>query len=353
VYEKLFVSRCFRVIGALVVALALGGCQKDATQLVVLVDTDFRVPSELAFVQARISDLDGQEISASEFALTDVPDPANPARFAVPFSFGVVPFDGDASRRIVVDVDGLGPSRELKLTRRAITGFLSEQSLLLPMFLARSCEDVICSEEDQTCTERGCVSAIVDPGGLVAIAPGEELLDTGPRPDSAMDSGTDAPPDSAPDAAPDSATDSTTDSGMDTGADAGTPLMCDTSSCVCDTGYCDVSCVAAARCEIDCTDLGCTVDAMGTDFLLVDCFPNTSCVVDARMVGTADVQCFIGTTCDVDCTDASTCYLACQGPTSQCLVDCTGSPDCSMTTCGGGGMMSCPGDVIVCNRGCP
>jgi len=345
--QKLIVSRCFRVIGVLAIALSIGACQKDATQLVVLVDTDFRVPSELTFVQARISDLDGQEISASEFALTDVPDPADPARFVVPFSFGVVPFDGDASRRIVVDVDGLGPSRELKLTRRAITGFLSEQSLLLPMFLARSCEDVICSDEDQTCTERGCVSVFVDPGGLVAITPGEELLDTGLRPDSAMDSAMDSETDSGTDSGTDS------DTGVDTGADAGTPLMCDTTACTCDVGYCAATCTSAGRCELGCSDLGCTVDATGTSFLDFDCTGNASCVVDAQMVSNVIVTCADNSTCAIDCRDTPSCIVRCTGAGAQCTVQCAGSSDCMMPTCTAGGFMMCPSNVLVCGTLCP
>jgi hypothetical protein len=313
---------CSRLALASVVWLFAQGCERDATQLVVVVNTDYDVPAELGVVEVRISDLDGREISASEFTLTDAPDPADPTRFVVPFSFGIVPIDDDASRRIIVDVDGRSPARALRLTRRAVTGFVSGRTLVLPMFLARTCEEVVCME-GQTCTERGCVSATVDPGGLREARPGQELLD------AAMDGGADAT------------------------TDGSTSIVCGTDLCTCDSGPCSANCEAAGRCDVVCGAGGCVVSSTGTNFLAVECPPSAHCTVDAQTVSTTVVECREGSTCDVDCRDTPSCRVSCRGTTARCTIQCAGSPDCRMADCEPGGMMSCPDDVLVCGTPCP
>jgi hypothetical protein len=347
------VSKELRPIAFLTALFLLTACEKDATELVVLVNTDFVVPAEMGIVRARISDPRGQEISASEFVLVAAPDPSDPTRFVVPFSFGVVPLDGDASRRVIVDVDGLSSGRDLLLTRRAVTGFLSERTLLLPMFLSRSCRDVICPE-GQTCTEAGCVSNEIEPGSLQEILPGEELLDTSIARDSGMDSGPDTAdtaidvPGDVPGDVPVDTMDATSDT-----ADAGTPLSCDTTRCTCPVGYCDVTCTAAGRCQIVCEDLGCTVDAQGTSFLDVECAAGATCVIDAQLVDNAQITCRDGSTCDIDCRDTPSCAVRCFGVMPSCLVQCEGSSDCQMPICGTGAPMMCPGNILVCGRPCP
>ena len=196
-------------------ALALGAglclsCRQPATQLVVLVDTDYVVPGELSDLRVVVSDLGGDRSSELDFVLNGRGE-NEPPRYAVPLSFGVVPFEGDAGRRVQIMVTGRAPGAGTSLvTRRARTGFLEGQSLLLPMFLLRSCEGVICGD-GETCDDGVCVPDEVDPLTLRPIAPGDER-DGG----LGVDAGSDGM-----DAGSDAAVDAGTDAGPDTGTDAG------------------------------------------------------------------------------------------------------------------------------------
>lgn len=145
----------------------------EPTQLVVLVDSDMNVPSELATVNVVVSDASGREVTSRPFALAEVSS-AGSAQYALPLSFGVVPQGGDVSRRVDVVVSGLGPDDTTLVSRRARTGFVEGQTSLLRMFLARSCRGVVCGG-NQTCTETGCVSYDVPPMSLPSIEPGQEL----------------------------------------------------------------------------------------------------------------------------------------------------------------------------------
>ncbi len=315
-------KRLFPSLSVLGLALWAGfwavGCQKDATQLVVLVNTDYQVPTELAFVVVRITDLDGNEISMNEFTLTDVVDPADPTRFTLPLSFGVVPVDDDASRRIVVSVDGLSPTREVRLTRLAITGFVSQRTLLLPMFLAKGCEGITCTEPNQTCTEQGCVSAVLEPGSLQEVLPGGELLDAG---------------------------------GPDATADGAMP-NCSSDGCGCSSNRsCDFVCGAEA-CTASCQNNStCTTSVGSASTFTLQCANTARCEVDARMATDAQISCGDNAMCIVDCRDASHCVVACTN-TAECTLQCAGSADCQISDCRES-VMSCPGEVQVCGIACP
>src|SRR5262245_19817529 len=128
----------------LLLTFLVASCTRDPTQLVVVVDTDYVVPAELARVNARVLDAARQEVSSQEFVLPDAPSPDDPPRFGVPFSFGIVPAGNDASRRITVELIGSASDGRARVARRARTGFIEGQTLLLPMFLSRSCEGVEC-----------------------------------------------------------------------------------------------------------------------------------------------------------------------------------------------------------------
>lgn len=192
-----------RLLAHLTIAALLASCSKPATQLVVVVDTDYAVPEELAEIRARIEAPDGTEVSAASFALTGADQP-QPTRFVVPLSFGVVPVDGDASRRLEVIVSGMDPEGRRLVVRSARTGFIEGRTLRLPMFLLRSCESVECGE-GQTCDEGVCVPNEIDPMDLDPVDPGDELdgsigaVDASDRMDAGADGG----------------------SGLDAGADAG------------------------------------------------------------------------------------------------------------------------------------
>lgn len=63
-------------------------------------------------------------------------------------------------------------------------------------------------------------------------------------------------------------------------------------------------------------------------------------------------RCHNNAICAFDCTNAASCADIDCVNNAMCLVDCTGATVCDFDICAGG-EMSCPGDIIVCNRACP
>jgi hypothetical protein len=148
---------------------ALAACTSKRTELVVLVDSDYAVPAELAKIEAIVKPTEGGEQMAHEFVLG-----------ALPLSFGVVPPGGDANRKLDVLVEGVDPGGRALVTRHAISGFIEGKTLLLDMFLAKSCAGGGGCAAADTCTEHGCAPATIDPGTLPEVSPGAELkIDAG------------------------------------------------------------------------------------------------------------------------------------------------------------------------------
>lgn len=297
-------------------ALAVGGCESPPTQLVVLVDTDFSVNEELGRVRARVLDQAGSEVSSYDFALADDAAEPSPAQFPVPLSFAVVPRDGDADRRVVIEVDGMSADGDTRVQRRAVTGFLHERSLLLPMFLARSCEGVLCGA-GETCVGGTCRDAAVPPGSLPVVRPGEEVrFDAG----GGLDGGSDA--DSAP---------------VDGGEDAG----------ACDE---EVTC-GGAGCECA---TSCCVQACDPGECATTCKRNQTCRVEASGVASLMAECSTMSSCDVDCEGAGSCTVSCN-PGAACILRCrdTEPGTCRFADCMVGDVLSCPGDVLTCRADCP
>lgn len=171
------------VLGVIVGGMMLLGCKTDPTQLVVVVDTDFDVPAELALVRVIVLDGDGAEAARTDFSLDTV---------SLPLSLAVVPRDQDASRRTTIIVQGFAMATDAdpRVSRRAVTGFRENKSLRLDMFLAESCDRRMCAEITSTCTQDGCIDENIDPNGLEAVAPGQEFrerTDAGPPPDGGGD----------------------------------------------------------------------------------------------------------------------------------------------------------------------
>jgi hypothetical protein len=140
----------------------LAGCSDPATQLVVEVDTDYRWPDELRFVD--VSTVDEGGIESDDMLHYELGvDPSA----TVPFSFGVAPKEGEESLAFTLVVEGRRErsSNRPLVTVRAKTGFIEEKSLYLGVFLAESCEDVDC-EFDETCFGGECVDNAQPPEDL-------------------------------------------------------------------------------------------------------------------------------------------------------------------------------------------
>jgi len=332
---------CSRLAPAVALVAGAAGCESPATQLVVVVDTDYAVPGEMGIVRARVLDGEGGEVSSAEFTLVGEDGGETETRFRVPFSFAVVPIDDDPGRRVTVEVDGLTRTEGFLVGRRARTGFVEGETLRLPMFLTSACEGVTCPE-GQTCAEGGCESEEVPPESLRVVRPGEELFrDAGG--DAGMDGG-------GMDGGMDGGR---LDAGTDSGFDGGCmeEVSCDDSTCSCDTSCCHMTCDVASHCDPHCTRDFCSIDGSMNDDLQASCAMGATCRVDARGTSNAFVRCTMTSSCEVDCRSSSSCEMACNLG-SRCLLRCEGSSDCRMSGCTGGAL-SCPGMVIVCNRECP
>jgi len=154
---------------AFFVALLAPGCAESAsTQVVVLMDTDYQVPTEVDRLRARVSKVMGtgatqEEVETwrNEFALAPAQG-GEPGRLVLPASFGVLPADGDIDRVIIVELEALEPGgRQALVSRRVKTKFVEGESRLLRMALYRACEGVSCGS-GETC---GC------PGGASCGTP--------------------------------------------------------------------------------------------------------------------------------------------------------------------------------------
>ncbi len=184
---------CAFVFG-LLLAAGVAGCSFPATQLLVVVDSDYD-DEELSTIEVRTYEVDEFRASFPDSVPVELRTlqvrRMSEAGVEIPFSYGVVPLRGDASRRVVIELTAF-PRTGARVVVRAITGFVPRETRRVPMFISRNCEGVVCGVDD-TCDESGrCVPAMVAPGP--AVRPGEEFTDAGPRADAGMDafSGPDA-----------------------------------------------------------------------------------------------------------------------------------------------------------------
>jgi hypothetical protein len=188
------------------------------TEIVLVIDSDLRVPDELDELAIYVEGPGGRVQEASA-RLEETP---------LPRSLGLLRTQGPLSP-VNVRVTGRVRGEDV-LERRASLSFVEGRTLLLPMHLARSCLESACGE--QTCTEHGCRQAAIDPRSLADWDGKEPTLIDGPGELPASDGGEELPLDAGSEE-----TDSaiardggdataggdggTRDGGRDAGADAG------------------------------------------------------------------------------------------------------------------------------------
>ena len=136
--------------------IGLFGCSHPTlTQILVTVDTDLEVPSELTGVHFRVRSPRGEEREASaNFAAGD----ARPAVLSLLHAGGPLgPF--------TVEVSGVDQSAPV-VERSAQVSFIPGRVVVLPMNLWRRCVGVTCAASE-TCGDAGCRSVEVTPGELM------------------------------------------------------------------------------------------------------------------------------------------------------------------------------------------
>ena len=158
----------------LLACLTVAACKQPATEIVVVVDSDFAIPADASEIRAQIKD-GGNVLAEHSFSLVARGTSPSAGQHALPFSFAVLPWEDDPSRKVAIELGAIAQGQvEPRLVRRAVTSFIDGSSLALPMFLAQRCEGMVC-EPGQTCGLEGCVAEDVEPALLSHLSPGREL----------------------------------------------------------------------------------------------------------------------------------------------------------------------------------
>jgi Protein of unknown function (DUF1566) len=161
-----------RLRGALAaLALPLFACEAPATltQILVVVDSDLTVGSELTAIQVGVFDRtgSGEALGTRSFQLAS--EVQSPLTFTLPLSFGIAPSSRSSGRDFKLVVTGRGrpdglPSETDVVEQKVIAAFVPGQSLRLGVFLARPCYTKLCREEaagELTCVRGDCVDVPV------------------------------------------------------------------------------------------------------------------------------------------------------------------------------------------------
>jgi hypothetical protein len=177
-----------RRLWLLLLVTVVGCSANQATEIVVWVDSDLVVPTQIDGLGLWVDYLDdGDRVVDQQWSL----DPDEPDHAHIPARLGLLPGE-DRSRAFRVTVRGLKQAAPI-VDRQASLTFVPDRILFLRMNLLQACLGVTCPA-GQTCGEGGCEAVAKDPASLPDYSPELEQpeLDAGPLPDAAPDA---APPD--------------------------------------------------------------------------------------------------------------------------------------------------------------
>ena len=147
----------------------LAGCNTDATQLILTIDSNLKPVTQLGAIKVHLLDSDDERT----FLIGDK-NADNINQYSLPISLAIVPPDGDASKTVEIAISALNPDGTTPLfTRNVKVGFRKNAKLLVPIFLSADCPNRTCAT-DETCTENGCASPNIDVTKLSEIDPGQE-----------------------------------------------------------------------------------------------------------------------------------------------------------------------------------
>lgn len=314
---------------------ALTGCHAPLTELVVVADTDFVMPSELDMVRFEIeaSAIGGSALVERSVELSDA---------RMPIVLGLL-HEGQAPLGpIEVRVIGLLEGRE-RVRKVARTSFVRERSLVLRMDLLRRCDGVSCAAGDTCGADGACVDARIDPATLPRWGSNElDAMVVGPGMDGGVDAGTDGGPPPDPRCA---------------------VVGCCLASDECDDGCgcsggctCDLQCSPADTCADPipfCSGVGtsCHFKADDNPLFHFRCESGAYCVTDIRNHSTVGDFVCSGAECWTRCKDSSDCPIRCEDGAS-CVLRCENADNCRFETCHTA-VVTCDDGVYACNHACP
>jgi hypothetical protein len=241
-------------LASLGLLLCLGSCTESAapaTELIVVVDSDFAVPEGLDELALRATGPDDGVQTAT--ASLGAGQPELPRTLVLNHAAGPL-------GPLTIHVEGRRAGASV-LSREAEVSFVVGKSLVLPMHLVRACRNQRC-DDGETCTEAGCSPVAVDSAELdewTGEKPRVEVRDAGAldagdetdagahdagKADAAADAGrTDAAPMCMPQPEQCNGADDDCDGRIDDGFNLDTDLMnCGRCGTVCNTRRMEVCC---------------------------------------------------------------------------------------------------------------
>lgn len=135
------------------------------TGAVVVVVAEPLIAGETTTLVVRVYGADGTSTSGEE-VLREQRTVAIGAAQALPYTFGVRPLRGDATRLYRVEVEARDASGGLLATARALSGYVPGRVISLELVFDDACRGVTCADAATTCRAAVCVDAHVDPTTL-------------------------------------------------------------------------------------------------------------------------------------------------------------------------------------------
>lgn len=174
-------------------AVGVTGCEAKITEVVVVVDTDLRIPMDLDAIEVRVNTA-GKMVPGLDASLTGA------SAHALPFTLGLRS-ESDSDTAFNVVVRGLRFGVE-QLRATVSTRFVPGERRLLRIFLTADCLGMTCSEADTTCRDGMCRNVYVDPGLLPPLSSFDlgvdaQSVDAGPAEGGPVDGFIDAGEDDA------------------------------------------------------------------------------------------------------------------------------------------------------------
>lgn len=149
-------------LAAVVTVASSASCEKPITQLILVVDTDLRVPDAIDSVHIRVIDPTGVPTNQTVALAGD-------GSVSLPLSLGLVS-DSDRLGPVSITVDGqltTGADPVTVVTRSVRTTFVQDQTRVVLVRLLESCIGVSCMTE-QTCNDGTCRPEFVGTSELAA-----------------------------------------------------------------------------------------------------------------------------------------------------------------------------------------